>query len=398
MSTFSITSAALVCATGRGIDAFANALRSAQSGLRENDLHWLDFDGVVGQVEGIENVSIRADLSDYDCRNNRLAQIALEVDHFSAAVERAIAKYGADRVGIVLGTSTSGIASTEAAYSELAPDGSLPSWFMLETTHAYNSLAAFVRSYFRVGGPAYIVSTACSSSSKAVVDACQLLASGMCDAVVAGGVDTLCRLTVQGFQSLDLVDPTPARPFDASRTGINIGEAAGFVLIESAHGRTSAPPPMATLVGFGESSDGYHMSAPDPEGNGAERAMADALTSAGLDSKAIDHIVLHGTGTILNDRVENAAVHRLFGDDTSASSYKGWTGHCLGAAGILGILAAIVSIRDGFAPASLNLSELDEAFHAPVLLESRFGSIRYVMTNSFGFGGSNCSVIVGPPR
>lgn len=398
MTACRITSAALACATGVGIESYADALTSGRSGLAASHEAWPKAGAVVGRVAGLEDISLRSDLADYDCRNNRLAQVGLEADGFAASVARVVSARGAERVGVVLGTSTSGIAATERAYAERhAVDGALPDWFKLDTTHAYNSLASFVRAYLGLSGPAYVVSTACSSGSKAVVDACQLVRSGICDAVVAGGVDTLCELTLGGFASLELIDPEPARPFDVTRAGINIGEAAGFVLIEAFDGLESSTDALAVIEGHGESSDGYHMAAPDPEGLGALIAMKKSLESAALTPAQIDHIVLHGTGTILNDRVENAAVHQLFGAETSASSSKGWTGHTLGAAGILGILTAILAIRDSFLPGNLNLDTLDPAFEAPVAKEGRHAPANHVLVNAFGFGGSNCSIVVGSP-
>ncbi len=394
MTRLPITAASLVCATGRGLDQYAEALVAERSGLGPNSLDWLDFDGVIGRVAGLEDEPVRADLGDFDCRNNRLAQMALETDGFAEAVERAVAAYGRERIGVILGTSTSGIAETERAYAARDPDtGTLPAWYRLEETHAYYSLARFVAACLGVAGPCHVVSTACSSSSKAVVDACDWIEMGLCDAVVAGGVDSLCRLTLKGFGSLDLIDPTPARPCDLTRAGINIGEAAGFVLLE--RDGTRANTVCANVIGAGESSDGYHMSAPDPDGTGASIAMTAALDAAGLAGGEIDHVVLHGTGTQLNDRVENVALYRVFGADISASSCKAWTGHTLGAAGILGVLTALVAIRDGFRPANLNLATPDPAMKVPLLQTGKRGAGRGVLTNAFGFGGSNCSIVLG---
>jgi 3-oxoacyl-[acyl-carrier-protein] synthase-1 len=395
LTPVSITAASLVCAAGTGLDAVARALKAERTGLRANDLDWVGYETWIGRVEGVEDHRVRGDLAEYDCRNNRLAEMGLETDGFAPAVARAAARYGAHRVAVILGTSTSGIQSTETAYREIDPQsGALPDWFHLEKTHAYFSLADFVRRRLRLRGPAHVVATACSSSSKTFVDAEQMMRMGLCDAAVVGGVDTLCRLTIHGFASLSLLDRAACKPNDLHRAGINIGEAAGFALLERRESPAGGAP-FATVLGCGESSDAYHMSSPDPDGQGAEAAMRAALRESGLAPGAIDYINLHGTGTIINDKVENVAVQRVFGSATPASSTKAWTGHTLGASGILGVLLACLAIRDGSAPKNLNLETPDPSLGAPVLAHRVEKPIRHALANAFGFGGTNCSIVVG---
>jgi len=396
MEALDISAATLVCAMGRGLDDVATALRAERSGLRLNDLPWLDVDTHIGRVDGLEDLAFPPALSKFDCRNNRLAQMGLETDGFSGRVAAAAERYGPGRVAVVLGTSTSGIRQTELAYEARdAETGALPADFHLKETHDFFSLADFVRRALALTGPAAVVSTACSSSSRAFVDASRLIEAGLCDAVVVGGVDTLCRLTVRGFGALELLDAQPCRPNDRSRSGISIGEAAGFALLERAGQGDASAAPFARLLGFGESSDGYHMSAPNPEGKGAQIAMRDALRRAGLRADQIDYVNLHGTGTPLNDRAEDAAVSAVLGPDVPASSTKGGTGHTLGASGITGVLLAGLGIRLGFKPRNLNLVEVDPDFRSHILTSTQTGPVRHVLANAFGFGGSNCSVALG---
>ncbi|MDH3232181.1 MAG: beta-ketoacyl-[acyl-carrier-protein] synthase family protein [Alphaproteobacteria bacterium] len=396
MDPLDITAATLVCAMGRGLDEVAAALRAEKSGLRPNDLPWLDVDTHIGRVDGLEDLSFPAALSEYDCRNNRLAQMGLASDGFADHVAAASARYGAHRIAVVLGTSTSGIRQTEAAYEARDPaSGALPDGFHLKETHDYFSLADFVRLALKLTGPAAVVSTACSSSSRAFIDAARLIGADLCDAAVVGGVDTLCRLTVRGFKALELLDARPCRPNDRSRAGISIGEAAGFVLIERPDQSEPSNPPYLRLLGFGESSDGYHMSAPNPDGLGAQLAMREALRRSHLTADQIDYVNLHGTGTPLNDRAEDVAVSAVLGRDVPASSTKGGTGHTLGAAGVTGVLLAGLGIRHGIKPKNLNIEAVDPDFKSHVLTSTQIGPVRHVLANAFGFGGSNCSIVLG---
>jgi 3-oxoacyl-[acyl-carrier-protein] synthase-1 len=263
-------------------------------------------------------------------------------------------------------------------------------------THNTFSLADFVQRYLGLCGPAFVVSSACSSTAKVFGNAARFMAAGLCDAAVVGGVDTLCLTTLYGFNSLELVSRTPCRPFDAARDGISIGEGAGFALIE----RPSQSDNMARamLLGIGESSDAHHMSTPHPEGLGARLAMQRALASAALAPGQIDYINLHGTASRSNDASEDKAVVEVFGTDTPCSSTKGWTGHLLGAAGITEAIIAILAMENEFIPGSLYTRERDPELHCNYELATRPGRPRRVLSNSFGFGGSNCSLILGIDR
>ena len=303
-------------------------------------------------------------------------------------------RYGADRVGVFMGTSTSGTHQTELAYRARGADGALPGWYDYEHTHSPFSIAQFVRQELQLKNLAMALSTACSSSAKVFASAQRAMRAGLCDAAVVGGVDSLCLMTLYGFNALQLISADPCRPSDVRRNGISIGEAAGFALLEWPQEHDSR----LQLLGYGESSDAHHMSAPEPEGRGALAAMSAALERAGLKPGEIDYINLHGTATPANDAAEGKAVCTLFGEQTPCSSTKGWTGHTLGAAGIIEAIIGLLAIEQGFLPRSLNTEQKDPAIRANILLETREQKIRHVLSNSFGFGGSNCSLVLGVSR
>lgn len=397
MQPLAITHLSLVNALGAGLAATNDALREGRSGLRPCTFETVRLDTYVGEVEGLDDWRVRADLDDYDCRNNRLAQRGLEADGFAEAVAAAGKKYGADRVAVFMGTSTSGILQTELAYRRRdAQSGALPADFHYGETHNTFSLGDFVQRYLGLSGPAFVVSSACSSTAKVFGNAARFMAAGLCDAAVVGGVDTLCLTTLYGFNSLELVSRAPCRPFDAERDGISIGEGAGFALIERVSQRDKGKG--VTLLGIGESSDAHHMSTPHPEGLGARLAMQRALESARLAPGDIDYINLHGTATRSNDVSEDKAVVEIFGSATPCSSTKGWTGHLLGAAGITEAIIAILAMENEFIPGSLHTRERDPQLNCNYVLASREGRPRRVLSNSFGFGGSNCSLVLGIDR
>jgi 3-oxoacyl-[acyl-carrier-protein] synthase-1 len=378
---------------GAGVDATLSALRERRSGLHPCTFETVALPICVGEVGGVDEVCLPADLAEFDCRNNRLAQLGLEQDGFARAVAAAREKYGAERIGVFLGTSTSGILQTEMAYRRRDPQtGALPSDLHYPGTQNTFSVADFVRRYLHLEGPAVVVSCACSTTAKVFGNAARMIAAGLCDAAVVGGSDSLCLTTLYGFHSLGLVSEAPCRPFDAQRDGISIGEGSGFALLEKA---TEQDGDAVLLLGVGESSDAYHMSTPHPDGLGARLAMERALAAADLVPEAIDYINLHGTASRANDAAEDRAVCQLFGTQTPCSSTKGWTGHTLGAAGITEVIISALSILHGLMPGSLHTRVIDPALKSRYLIEGESARIDRVMSNSFGFGGSNCSVILG---
>ena len=379
---------------GRGLDQTLAALRQRRTGLAPCAFDTVELATFTGEVAGVDAVPLPAHLADFDCRNNRLALLGLTQDGFAEAVRTAIAKYGAQRIGLFLGTSTSGILQSELAYRRRDPvTGALPADFIYRSTHNTFSVADFTRHYFGLAGPVAVVSSACSSSAKVFSSARRMMAAGLIDAAVVGGVDSLCLTTLYGFNSLGLISEQACRPFDAQRNGISIGEAAAFALLERSPEQLDADAVL--LLGTGESSDAYHMSSPHPEGLGARMAMQDALNMAGLNPSEIDYINLHGTATQSNDAAEGKVVAAVFGATTPCSSTKGATGHTLGAAGGVEAVICALALQHGLLPAGLNTQQLDPTLDLDYLLDNREQPVACVLSNSFGFGGTNCSLIFG---
>lgn len=382
-----LTACTAVSALGVGAGAHRAALLAGASGLRPNDFA-PEVGGWIGRVAAIESHRLPPSLGRFEGRNARLADMALRADGFAGQVEAAMRRHGPDRVALVLGTSTSGIASAEDAYRRRDRAGALPADFDYDATQDVFSLAALLRAALGVRGPAFVVSAACASTARALADAAQLLQAGVADAVLVGGADSLCRMTLHGFAALELIAPGPTRPCAADRDGISIGEAAAFALMER-EGEG------LRLLGAGSSSDGHHMSAPHPEGAGAAAAMRAALKAAGLTPAAIDYVNLHGTGTRANDAMEDAALAAVFGTGMACSSTKGLTGHTLGASGVLELVLLREAMAAGVAPGCAGLAPADPAFSGRVLVGNERRTLRRVMSNAFGFGGVNCSLVLG---
>ncbi|RYZ38281.1 MAG: beta-ketoacyl-ACP synthase [Myxococcaceae bacterium] len=328
--------------------------------------------------------------SAWHSRNNALLLTALA--EVRPAVDAAIARFGPERVAVVLGTSTSGIGEGEGAIAGLHATGQLPATFHLEQQEL-GAPASALAHVLGLAGPAYVISTACSSSAKALASAARLLRAGTVDAVLTGGVDSLCRFTVAGFRALESVSEERCNPMSVHRHGINIGEAAALFLM------TREPGPVR-LSGWGESSDAHHISAPEPGGRGAIAAIREALTRAGLAPDGVDYVNLHGTATPQNDAMESRAVHALLGPDVKASSTKPLTGHTLGAAGALEAAFAWLTLTDnpeGRLPAHFWDGAADPALPALSLVkpgEALGRPVRAVLSNSFAFGGSNAALVL----
>lgn len=379
-----IGSYTLCSAVGDGREQTLRALRERRSGLRPNDFGKQPLPTWIGRVHGLEQQPLPERYQVWDCRNNRLAWRGLNTDGFITAVQQARERHGAHRVAVVVGTSTSSVGASEEAYARLDPDGQYPADLRRPIVHTPHSLGDFVQHALGLTGPSVTVATACSSSAKVFAQAERFIRAGLADAAVVGGVDTLCGSILFGFNSLELVSPEPCRPFDVGRRGINLGEAAGFALLE----REAAAGPW--LVGYGESSDAHHMSTPHPEGLGARAALTDALERAGSVTADIDYINLHGTASSKNDEVEARLVADLFPAGTVASSTKGWTGHTLGAAGIVEAGISLLALEHGLMPGTLNAATLDPACGPQIRRENVERDCRRALSFSFGFGGSNC--------
>ena len=383
---------AIVCALGSGREEVARRLLDeARSGLRVSDACSPGRALPVGRVDaalpGVEHLPLPL-----RSRNNQLALAALA--QLRPRAEAAIARYGAARVGVVIGTSTSGVGETEAALAAHLAGGALPAGFHYGQQEM-GSPAELIARELGAGGPAYVHSSACSSSAKALASAARLIRMGLCDAVITGGVDTLCAFTVAGFSALESVSAAPCNPLGASRKGINLGEGAALFLM-------SREPAAVALCGWGESSDGHHMSAPDPAGGGARISMREALQRAGIEPGQIDYINLHGTATVQNDAMESRAVAEMFGGDVAVSSTKPFTGHTLGAAGAVEAAFCWLAMQDdnpeGRLPPHLWDGDADPALPALNVAQpgARLGRpIRWALSNSFAFGGSNATLVFG---
>ena len=400
MTPVAIRAYTATTALGHGREAQADALRARRSGLRRNDFG----DGAtadarletwIGRVDGVEDVILPPALAPFDCRNHRLAWLALQQDGMLDGLEALRARYGAERIAIIIGTSTSSIGASEEAYTRL--DGeAFPADLREPLLHTPHSLGHFIRLATGLRGPCVTVATACSSSAKVFAQAARLIDAGVVDAALVGGVDTLCGSVLFGFNALGLVSPQPCLPFDARRDGLSLGEAGGYALLE----RIDNDDHGLRLCGYGESSDAHHMSTPHPEGLGARLAMVDAIARAGIAPDDVGYLNLHGTATPANDTVEALAVRGVFGDRLHASSTKGWVGHTLGAAGIVESVFALLALERGLLPGMLNHDAADAPQPDPACgPQIRFDNVErdidYAMNNSFGFGGNNASLIFG---
>ncbi|MCC7121848.1 MAG: beta-ketoacyl-[acyl-carrier-protein] synthase family protein [Gammaproteobacteria bacterium] len=386
-----INAVGVINALGAGCETVRAALLRGDTAGLQPEAGWaIEGTARVGRVRS-PLPGVPPPLREHDCRNNRLLLAALA--QIRADVDRVIARYGRHRIGIVLGTSTSGIAEGEAAIGAQLRDGALPAHFDY-VQQEIGAVAPFLARHLDIDGPAYTVSTACTSSAKALVSARLLLRANICDAVVAGGVDTLCRLTVNGFGALESTSPELSNPMSRNRRGINIGEGAALFLISREQGTVE-------LLGAGESSDAHHVSAPDPSGEGAELAIRAALADAGLAAADIAYVNLHATATPKNDAMESHVMARVFPEGVACSGTKPLTGHALGAAGATEAALCWLAIAgDGRLPPHVWDGEADPAL--PRLNLTAPGDCfapdrtRICMSNSFAFGGSNVSLVLSP--
>ncbi len=366
-----ISGAGIISSLGSGLSSTEKALRENISGIRPLSLFSLLQAAPlpVGQVEGVARDSSLP-------RTHALARIA---------AEQAMQGWTHGIDAVVLGTTTGGILTSEELLRQGCRDRRSFRY------HGLHTVAEYIAGLFNCSGPALSVSTACSSGVAAIALAMRLLRSGRARAVLAGGVDSLCRLTYFGFHSLQLVDAAGCRPLDIDRRGMAVAEGAGMLLLTGDEMGT----PLAVLLGAGLSCDAYHAAAPHPEGEGAHRAMSLALADAGVESTDIDYINLHGTGTADNDLAESKAVRRLFAKPPPLSSIKGATGHSLAAAGAIEAVIAALSISSSLLPANTGLATVDPALGLAPLTTPRQQALKTVLTNSFGFGGNNGSLVVG---
>jgi len=380
-------------ALGAGSDTVRKGLLAGDSsGMRLED-GWLPGRAArVGRVAAALP-ELPAGNERFDCRNNRLLLLAFE--QIRDAFERALGRFGPRRIGVVLGTSTSGVAEAEDAIAALAREGALPARFHV-AQQEIGTPGPWLARLLGLAGPAFTISTACTSSAKALASAGRLLRADLCDAVIAGGVDTLCKLTVNGFTALEATTPELTNPLSRNRRGINLGEAAALMLV-------TREPQAYELLGWGESSDAHHISAPDPGGRGAEAAMRSALEHAGLAPRDVDYVNLHATATPKNDEMESHALSRVFPQGVACSGTKPLTGHTLGAAGATEAAFCLLALEgDGRLPPHVWDGEADPALAALRVARAgeRFAraSGRACLSNSFAFGGSNACLVLGDAR
>lgn len=384
MRVLGIADYSVCCALGLDKASVAEQLFAGQSGLRPAP-YALPFATLCG-VLPVEPEALPSSLAHYETRQARLALTALAP--IAPAVARCVRQYGSERVAIVLGSSNAGLDTTERRVVASARGGASVDALSLHTQHELAAVLSLLQEVAHAEGPSAFVSTACSSSGKAFASAARLIGAGLADAVLVGGVDALCEMTVRGFRSLGVLAEGACKPFSSERAGINIGEGAAFFVLERSEHRLS-------LRGWGETADAHHMTAPHPEGEGAERVMRKALERAGLAPDAIELINAHGTATAQGDSSEALAIGRVFGERVPVVSTKAYTGHALGAAGAIEAALSLLSLEHGTAPASLGAAPRDPKLPISVLEQPARGSFRSVLSNSFAFGGSNVSVIFG---
>lgn len=379
-----ITGMTLSNALGGSCNEVRNALAGRESRLRPSPIE-VPFETAVGAID--------SDLPSLDGRlrpwSTRLTRIAAQlVGNLEAELGALRGRWRPDRIAVILGTSTAGAETTEAAFRHFLATDRLPADYDLWRQHTYGAVLHVMRELTGAQGPGWVVSTACTSSAKPLATAQRLIGAGLIDAAIVGGIDTLCAMTLCGFNALGALSSKPCRPFSRARDGISIGEGGALLLLER------GGEPIAWLEAVGESSDAYHISAPHPKGLGAQLAMQRALERAGCGPADVDHINAHGTGTPLNDSAEANAISELFGQEVPVVSTKGYTGHTLGAAGATEAVLASFALTDGWIPASQGAEPVDDKITINIATEPTNGKFRRVLSNSFAFGGNNVSVLL----
>ncbi|MCL1861564.1 MAG: beta-ketoacyl-ACP synthase [Proteobacteria bacterium] len=383
---------AVSCALGDGLENVREALFSGHSpGMRRSDAYSPGRTLTLGHAD---TPLPPLDSFPLPQRSRNNALLLATFAQIEPSFRELAHDIPAHRVAVILGTSTSGIAESETAVRHHHQTGHLPEWFH-SSQQEPGSPARTLAEYLGCAGPVYSVSTACTSSAKALISAARLLRSGLADLVIAGGVDTLTRFTIAGFSSLEAVSETPCLPFSANRCGINIGEAAALFLMRR---QTPGDEHVVTLAGWGETSDGYHISAPDPNGIGATNAIVEALARADCSAADIGYVNLHGTATHHNDAMESRVISQLF-PHCPASSTKPMTGHALGAAGALEAVLTWLTLTDDTHRLPPHLWDGIQDKDDPILslVAPRMHAqapVRAALSTSFAFGGSNTALVL----
>ena len=387
MQPLKVTGYSMLSALGTGRQQHLDALSQGRSGLGEHPVD-LDFETAAGAVRQ-ELPELPSSMQPWSTRLARMAYALLQ--ELDEPLQRARQKWRSDRIAVLLGTSTAGAETTEVAYKQFVDGGSFPRDYDFQRQHTFGAVLAVVRELAGVDGPSWMASTACTSSGKTFATAQRLIAAGAIDAAIVGGLDTLCTMTLTGFHALQALDRTPCRPFREDRNGISIGEGGAFALVER------DGDARVLIEGIGETSDAYHISAPHPQGLGAQAAMTEALQRAGRVPEDIDHVNAHGTGTRLNDSAEANAIHCVLGADVPTVSTKAYTGHTLGAAAAIELAFSACAIEEGWIPPAIGDGPIDPKIEVKIPTEKTTGDFRRVLSNSFAFGGNNVSLLVARP-
>lgn len=380
----SITAYSVCSALGAGVADHVRALAMGRGALQPAAPEWnvATYVGALGPL-----ADLPGELRGFDSRLARLT--AQLLGDLMPDLRRARERWGAGRVAVLLGTSNAGIHASELAHAEWLASGALPPGYDFAAQHAYDGILHIVQRLAGLSGPAMVVSTACSSGAKVLATAQRWIAAGRIDAALVGGVDTLCGTTLHGFASLGAISAQACRPFDRDRDGISIGEGGGLLLLER------GGDARVRLLAVGESCDAHHLSAPHPEGAGAEAAMRRGLALAGLAPEAVAYVNAHGTATPLNDIAEGLAIQGVFGDGVQVSSTKGYTGHLLGAAGAVEAVLSALCLENGLIPGNLGCTVPDPAIPVRLAMAPASAPLRVVVSNSFAFGGNNAAVVLG---
>lgn len=389
-----ISAVSLACGLGAHLDDVRASLRAGRSGLsRWGEAQGLPFETWFGALPpGVERALPPA-LADRDTRQARVAWGTLAP--MRASIEAAVGRYGADRVGVIVGTTTGGMGDTERRVEALRANGRFEDGYSLRRQHNAHATADLVADLLGLQGPVFVQSSACSSSAKVLGSAQRLIAAGLLDAAVVGGIDTACRYTLLGFHSLGILSGHRCRPLSVEREGINLGEAAAWLLVERPHVDV---PARARLLAVGETSDAHHATQPRPCGSGLRAAVQEALDGAGLQPADLDLVNAHATGTPLNDAAECRAFAGWLPETVPVVGTKGWTGHTLGAAGAVEAVLAVMALEDGWLPGTLTQgASLPEGRGLCLPREPVSGPFRRALSTSAAFAGHNAAVLLEAP-
>lgn len=375
---FILSHLGFVCALGiNQTDIIRNAQSGNQTGMHPDKV-CVNGDIVPFGVVGIET---RHDVRFYDL-------MLVAVEQIKPAIEEIKSKYSPARIGIILGASNTAVHEAQKHISEKLSTGTMPNAFSVSMLEL-GTPAEILRNMVRTEGPAYTISTACSSSIKALDSARDLIRNNICDAVICGGVDARCDFALNGFNALEALSHKITNPMSKNRDGINLGECAALFIMQRGENGIR-------IMGCGETSDAYHPTAPDPTGAGAIESMKGAIADAALTPSNIDYINMHGTGTIANDAMESRAIYDVFGDKPICASTKPLTGHCLGAAGACSAALSWLMLKHGvIIPHVYDGQFADDC--APIHLATKEDDkeIKTILCNAFAFGGSNSTIIIG---